>query len=132
MISGLPYVLEAQVVGYAKSVDDALPEIFEQAGRSFDKAIGNQLVFIAGIRKLHAIVASSYWTLDNSGKILENLDVSAIRAGALDLTPRGALHNRLKSLLDALEKALQKADIRQYLDVDYKTLIQILSSHERS
>jgi hypothetical protein len=130
-IRGIPSTLETQVIGYAKSVNDVLPEIFEGAGRSFDSEIGDQLVFLAGIKKLHGIVASTYWTLDNSGRILEDLEVSTIRAGALDLSLGGKIHAQLKSLLDNLEKALEEAGIQQYLNSDYETLIGILSSNER-
>lgn len=131
-VKGLPWALEEQVLGYARSVDEALPEIFKEAGRAFDRAIGDQIVFLAGVRKLHSIVASSYWTLDNSGRLLETLDVSSIRAGSLDLSRGGALHARLASLVNSLEKALEKHDIRQYIGVDYATLVRTLSSNGRS
>jgi len=130
-VKGLPWALEEQVLGYARSVDDALPEIFREAGRAFDRALADQVVFLAGLRKLHSIVAGNYWTLDNSGKLLETLDVSKIRAGSLDLSRGGDLHVRLESLVKSLERALEKNDVRQYLGVDYRTLVGMLASNER-
>lgn len=130
-VEGLPWSLREQVIGYARSVDDALPAIFREAKRDFDSALGDQVVFFAGIKKLYSIVGSSYWALDNSGKLLETLDVSSISAGGLDLTRGGDLHHRLKALVHSLDKALEKNNVRQYLDLDYKTLIEVFSVNER-
>jgi hypothetical protein len=130
-VKGLPWVLEEQVLGYARSVDEALPEIFREAGRAFDRALADQVVFLAGLRKLHSIVAGNYWTLNKSGKLLETLDVSKIRAGSLDLSRGGELHARLGSLVKSLENALEKNDVSQYLRVDYQTIVAMLSRDER-
>jgi hypothetical protein len=130
-MEGLPWSLREQVIGYAKSVDDALPEIFREARRDFDRVLGDQIVFFAGVKKLYSIVGASYWTLDNSGKLLETLEVSSIRAGGLDLTRGGDLHHRLQALVNSFDKALEKDNVRQYLNLDYKTLIEVFSNDER-
>lgn len=130
-VEGLPWALREQIIGYAKSVDEVLPEIFREAGREFDRTIGDQVVFFAGVKKLYSIVGSSYWAIDNSGKLLESLEIAAIRAGGLDLTRGGDLHGRLQALLKSLEKALDENDVRQYLNLDYKTLVELLYSNER-
>lgn len=130
-VENLPWALRDQIIGYAKSVDDALPEIFREAGHEFDRALGDQLVFLAGVKKLYSIVGSCYWALDNSGKLLESLDVSAIRAGGLDLTRGGYLHTRLHALITSLDIAFEQNNVRHYLNLDYKTLIQLLSNDER-
>jgi len=39
-VEALPWALREQIIGYAKSVDDALPEIFREAGREFDRVLG--------------------------------------------------------------------------------------------
>lgn len=130
-VEALPWALREQIIGYAKSVDDALPEIFREAGREFDRALGDRLVFFAGVKKLYSIVGSCFWALDNSGKLLESLDVSTIRAGGLDLTRGGNLHARLQALITSLDVALEKNNVRNYLNLDYKTLIELLSNDER-
>ena len=61
-LGGLPWILREQVLGYARSIEAALPDIFLNAGRRFDQAIANHVVLLLGIRKLYGIVAGSYWT----------------------------------------------------------------------
>jgi hypothetical protein len=131
-MKGLPWALEEQVLRYARSVDNALPGIFKDAGRAFDRGLGDKIVFLAGVRKLHSIVVSSYWTLDNSGKLLQTLNVSSIRAGAVELSRGGRLHSRLDSLVKSLEKTLEKQGIRDHLNSDYASLVQVLSADGRS
>jgi hypothetical protein len=131
-MKGLPWTLEEQVLGYARSVEDALPGIFQDAGRAFDRVLGDKIVFLAGVRKLHSIVVSSYWTLDNSGKLLQTLNVSSIRAGGVDLSRGGPMHSRLDSLVKSLEKALEKQGVRNYLNSDYASLVQALAADGRS
>ena len=53
-MKGLPWTIEEQVLGYARSVEDALPGIFQDAGRAFDRALGDKIVFLAGVKKLHS------------------------------------------------------------------------------
>jgi len=130
-VRGLPWTLQEQVTGYARSVEDVLPSIFQKAGRAFDAALGDKIVFLAGVRKLHSIVASSYWTLENSGKLLETLDVSSIRAGGADLSRSGSIHARLGALVKSLEKTFEAQGVRNFLSSDYASLVQALTSDER-
>jgi len=123
LVKGLPWGIAEQVTSYARSVEDALPQIFRDSGQTFNSRVADQVIFLAGVRKLHGIVASSYWTLENSGKLLESMDVSAIRAGSHDLTRGGKLHDQLYSLLKSLENVLEKQDIKQYLNLSYADLV---------
>jgi hypothetical protein len=131
-VMDLPWLLKEQVLGYARSVDEALPAIFHESNRSFDRALADQIVFLAGIRKLHSIVSGNYWALDNSGKLLESLEVTKISAGSHDLSRGGELHQLLGSLIKSLENALDKNDVRQYLGVDYRTLLSMLAKNGRT
>lgn len=131
-VKDLPWPLQEQVLGYARSVNEALPGIFRDARRAFDRGLGDQIVFLAGVRKLHGIVVSSYWTLDNSGRLLQTLNVSGIRAGSLDLSRGGPLHNRLDALVKSLERVLDKHGLRDNLNSDYVALVEALSSDGRS
>ena len=88
----LPRSIADQVLGYAESVERELPNIFENAGKQFDHTLADELVFVAGVRKLHAIVASSYWTLDNSATLLAGISVDNIRVGELDYSRGGELY----------------------------------------
>src|SRR5690348_2478867 len=86
MVSGLPRSLGEQVIGYAESVERSLPAIFREARRPLSPRLVNEVVFIAGVRKLHWLAASSYWILDNSGRLLASMDVSAVQVGGLDMS----------------------------------------------
>lgn len=131
MIEGLPKSLSDQVVGYAASVERALPEIFRDAERKFDQDIANQLVFLAGVRKLHSIVASSYWTLDNSGALLHQFNTERIRVGRADYSRGGLFHQDLLELLEAFENVLSKYNISEYINTSFTELVNILVMNER-
>jgi len=124
---GLPPNLQEQVIGYARSVRDALPDIFREAGSPHDAKIADQVIFLAGVRKIHSLVASAYWTVDNSGKLLESMGEIIIRAGSLDLTRQGAFHSRLQSLIKQLENVLRENKIDQLPNINYAELIRLLS-----
>jgi hypothetical protein len=62
----LPPRLRESVIGYARSVQDAIPDISRDAEIRQDQGLADQLVFLAGIKKLHAICSGTFWILDNS------------------------------------------------------------------
>lgn len=106
MVAELPPALREQIIGYAESVDRALPDLFREAGRKLSPKLGNQIVFIAGVKKLHSLTSSAYWTLDTSGKLLHQLDITDIRIGSQDVSRGGEIHGRLESALAALTRAI--------------------------
>ena len=125
MVGGLPRSLSGQVPGYAESVERTLPEIFKDAGKAFDNDIADQMVFLAGVRKLYSVVASSYWTLDNSATLLQKLNADRIRIGRTDYSHGSAFHQNLSALLDAIEKVLRKHDIFQYVNLSYSEVLSV-------
>ncbi len=131
MIEGLPKGLSDQVIGYAESVERALPEIFRDAGRQYNSTIADQLVFLAGVRKLHSIVVSSYWILDNSAALLKELSTDQIRVGHTDYSRGGVFYQDLAGLLDLLEKVLIKHNISQYLNVPFSEVLKMLVTDGR-
>lgn len=78
----LPPKLREDVLGYARSVRSALPEIFREVGLAEDARLGDQLVFLAGIRKLHAAASAAFWVLDNSLASLREANVLHVRMGS--------------------------------------------------
>jgi hypothetical protein len=55
----LPTILRSDLIGYAKSVESALPEIFLQAHVTRSDKLADELIFIAGIKKLYSICSDS-------------------------------------------------------------------------
>lgn len=127
-VADLPYALREQVIGYAESVKAALPAIYQEAGVAANNGVSDQVVFLAGLRKFHSLVASNYWALDNSASLLEASDISRIRVGAQDLSRGGQLHRSLKNALEALETALAREEIKELLHMPYLELIERLAA----
>lgn len=122
----LPWSLREQVIGYARSVDYALPEIFKEANIKFDQEISNKVVFLSGIKKLYSIVSSSYWAIDNSGKLLNSINVEYVTAGSLDLSVGGEFHKKLKTLLGNIDRILTDSDLNMFLSRSYKDIVKEL------
>src|SRR5262249_59555111 len=114
----------------AESVERELPHIFERSGTQYDHTLAEELVFLAGVRKLHAIVASSYWTLDNSATLLTGPSIDNIRVGEFDYSRDGELHRTLRSLLETLENVLATHNLSQYLYVPLSEVLTLLTINE--
>lgn len=127
-VADLPFVLREQIIGYAESVRHALPDIFREAGVRQSAELVDEVTFIAGIRKFHGLVASNFWTLDNSATLLLDSDVSQIRMGSHDFSRGGHIHAILKSALDALESALDRFEATDLIDLRYPELVQRLAA----
>ena len=128
-VAELPFALREQITGYAQSVKLALPAIYSDAGVAMRQDVCDQVVFLAGIKKFHSLVASSYWALDNSASLLQSADVTRIRIGAQDFSRGGQLHSSLRSVLEALENILAREEIKGLLDLSYVELVQQLAGN---
>jgi hypothetical protein len=107
----LPPRLREDVVGYARSVQSVLPDIFRDAEIAQDEALGNQLVFVAGIKKLYAICSSNFWILDNSLQSLRTADTFEVRMGSLRVSRGSREWIQLRELLGNLEALLSEQRI---------------------
>lgn len=125
-LQDLPYSLREQVIGYAESVSAAAPTIAASVDVTLSPQLSDQLVFLAGVRKLHGLVASSFWALDNATSLLALSEVRSVRVGALDYSRGSPLHTSLRELLDALELALAREGISEFLDMPYGEVLQRL------
>jgi hypothetical protein len=121
-------VLREQVLGYAESVRQALPDIYREAGVQPSSFLSDQITYIAGIRKFHGLVASNFWALDNSASLLLASDVSQIRMGAQDFSRGGNVHTILKNALEALESALDRQGTSELIELRYPELVQRLAA----
>jgi hypothetical protein len=128
-VADLPFVLREQVVGYAESVRQALPDIFRDAGVKLDQRLADEVVFLAGVRKLHGLVASSYWALDNSAELLDGSAVDRIRIGRHDFSRGGQVHSALRAALEGLESALARENIGDLIKLGYADLVQALAGN---
>lgn len=114
-IEPLPYRLKEQALGYARALQTAAPEIIRDAGEAPSQSLADQLVFLAGIRKLLAIVDSNYWLIDNAGSLLlKNQEQDSVRVGGTDLSRGGSYHYRVEKLRQEFRGLLGE---RQVLDL---------------
>lgn len=130
-IEPLPLALAEQVLGYARSVQEVANEIFLDAQlEPSDEAI-QLLIFIAGIKKLFAIVDSNYWVMDNAGEILRrSYDSDRILVGASDLSRHGQYYDELLTIRIKLEELLSECGLMEYVEVSYSEIAWRLL-HER-
>jgi hypothetical protein len=127
-VQSLPYNLREQVLGYARSVDAAAPDIAREARIDLSPLIRDQLVFLAGLRKFYAICASSYWAVDNASAFLQLQDVGAIRVGRTDYSRGGELHTGLRVMLRDFDIILRQYDLVGIADVSYTELLSRLAN----
>lgn len=96
---------------YARSVQSALPEMFQGAGVAETRDLRDQLVSIAGVKKLYAICSSAFWILDNSLRGLERVEVQQVRLGRLFLARGSREWAQLRDTVTAMEAVLQEQRI---------------------
>jgi hypothetical protein len=102
----LPPALREDVLGYARSARDGLPEIFREAHVPQDKRLGDDLVFLAGIKKLYAICSGMFSILDTSLQLLQKTDTYEVRLGSTTVSRNSPELKRLHDLLSDLEAVL--------------------------
>jgi len=104
----LPYRFREDVIGYARSVKDVLPEIFHEARCPFNEMAANQLIFIAGVKKLYSICTSNFWIIENSLFMLERSEVHAVQIGSSTIHRESDDYLALAVLLRQLENLLSE------------------------
>ena len=132
-IAGMPSGMADSIVSYARSVEVALPDIFRDAQRKYRKDIADQIVFLAGVKKLFSIIDSTYWMLDNSSAILERQEISVIKVGSSDLSRSGEDYHLLKNLRQSLVEILSEQRIYHLVsERSYSNIIKQLMDERRS
>jgi hypothetical protein len=111
----LPPRLREDVIGYARSVQSVLPEIFQGARVVETRDLRDQLVFIAGVKKLYAICSSAFWILDNSLRGLERAEVQQVRLGGVFLARGSREWVQLRDTVTGIEGVLQEQRILQFV-----------------
>ena len=124
----MPTTLANDVIGYARSVRDALPQIFKEAHLAYRSDLAEQVVFIAGVKKLHALCTSYYWILENSIASLETTGVPALRMGSLAVSRDANFFLALQDLVRSLETILVDYGVQDLMDIrSYSELLQHLN-----
>ena len=127
----LPRPIAAEVLGYARSVQSALPEIFQDAGISEDRELGDRLVLIAGFKKIRSLISSQFWTLDSSLHLMREADVAAVRIGSLEISRGSDYHRRLQEAVRELDQILADADVTELLEIRSYSELALRLRHGR-
>jgi len=127
ILDNLPFALKSQVSSYTESVRNSLPDIFHGAEIKYDWSIAEELLFVAGIRKLHSLISSSLWTLENSITLLSQNDISNIRVGGKEIGAKSEYQHNLRRLNTELEKTLGEYSLIGYLSGSYSEVLKNIS-----
>jgi len=117
----LPFRLREDVVGYARSVQAAVPDIFREAGITLDQRLAGQLVFVAGIKKLYAICSGTFWILDNSLHSLQHTQTYEVKIGSMRISRESREYEQLRDLLNDLDNTLAEQRLGEIVHVSSYT-----------
>jgi len=126
----LPQRLADDVIGYARSVQAALPDIFLEAGVRRTEELANQLVFIAGVKKLYSISSSNYWILANSFHALRE-QVTEVRLGSTVISRQSPYFRDLRELHADLLRILADNELFDFMELTSYTEIARRLARER-
>jgi hypothetical protein len=122
----LPYVLREQVVGYARSIRDAAPEIIQEAGVSPSPGVIDQLIWIAALKRLHSILSSTYWTINTANVLLREQNAGFPVIGGVDYSLKSSFYSRLRSALQDLEALLSSLDLSDLITLQWADVVKRL------
>lgn len=132
-IADMPSGMRESVLNYARAVQYAAPDIFRDAGRSYTKDVADQLVFLAGVKKLFSILDSTYWMLDNSSAILSRHNVDHIKVGSSSLAQGSDEHQKLNEMREIMIDILKQHKIYELVrERSYSNIIKELLNEHRS
>jgi hypothetical protein len=110
-ISSLPYALREQVENYADYVEATADEAIERAGAQPTAPIRNELIFLAGLRRLWSLVSGQFWLLDRALALSGQLRLSGISVGGTVFIRNEGAHAELRQLRDALAAELHRLEL---------------------
>jgi hypothetical protein len=118
MLEPLPYRLREQVIDYVAAVAEAAPEIFADAEIEQSPELRDQLIFVAGIRKLWALVDGQFELVSDSLTLLGQSDVERIRIGSIPIDRQSELFTALRTLRNGLQRTLIEQQIFDIVRAD--------------
>jgi len=132
-IAELPYRLRERVDGYAAAVAAEAPAIFADAEVSYNQGLANKLVFIAGIKKLWAIVDADCRLLTTSLGLVEGYDVASLSVGSTTYSRGSSSYRELIDLRHALERLLLESGVMSLVWVhDLAALVRAIADEQTS
>jgi hypothetical protein len=124
----LPYVLREQVVGYARSVRDAAPEIIQGAGVSPIPGMIDELVWIAAVKRIHSILSSAFWTINTANMLLREQDAGFPVIGGVDYSMRSSFYRGLRLALQDLEALLSSLNLSDLITLQWADVVKRLAN----
>lgn len=132
LVEALPWALRDQIIRYASAVNDAVPEIVREARVELSRRLRDDIVVVAALKKLHAIMTLDRWAIDRMLSYLDGHDIAGMTLGS-QLIVRGdseyaetaAMLRELNTFLsehDLLELVMTRtyAEIASKLEVRYR------------
>jgi len=87
----------------------------------------DQLVLLAGIKKLHAICSGTFWILDNSLSSLREAQAYEVQVGSMRISRGSKEWTQLRDLLNDLEIILAQQRIQEMMFItSYSEILQRL------
>jgi len=127
----LPYVLREQVYDYARRIRDAAQDICRDAGVRLSAEITEQLMWLAALRRLHAIVNSAFWTVDSSNRLLQQQEAGAASVGSTDYSEGSLMYSTLATLHRDLESLTQQLGVADLVRLPWSEVAQALADGRR-
>lgn len=115
-LEALPRGLADQLDTYMRFIEEVAPSIFDDTAVPFDLVLRDQLVFLAGVRRLWALVNSQYRMLDESLDMLRATDIDAVRVGSSLFGRNTGDYVALRELRMSLRNELRRLDILPFID----------------
>lgn len=130
--SELPYAIREQVLGYARSVRDAAPEICREAEVPPSLELVDQLMWLAAMKRLHTIVGSAYWTLENANALLQQHDAGPASVGSTDYAEGSLMYATLSRLQGDLGRLEQDLGLVNLIRLPWPEAARALADERRS
>ena len=129
----LPYALREQVRDYAQSVRDAAHDICSDAGVDSSAEMTEQLMWLAALRRIHAIVNSAFWTVESANRLLQQQGAGAASVGSTDYSEGSEMYSDLATLQRDLESLAQQLGVADLVGFSWSEVAQALADgHRRS
>lgn len=129
----LPRALRDQVVGYARSVSDAFFNIAREAQVRPHGNLQNQLVFVAGIKRLYSLLRADYWLVENAISLLKSYDVDGFQLGRQTLAGDTPEHRDILAAYQELRGYLEEEGLWHLVQMNsYPEILKELDSERRT
>lgn len=125
-----PPQLREQIIGYARSVDAAAADIFEDADVPFDEELAEDLVLLAGLRRLWSIVDGQYWIVANSLHLLSDHNISEVGVGGSIYGYGTRSFQQIRDLRDQFQRLLRELNVLRLVEAGSPADLLVLLAEE--